>query len=258
MKYTCLTIAVLLTSILITGCGTRGSSGKDASVETEADTVSVPDTGYTGIKKYYSGDRLVKEVTFRNSIRHGEMKSYYPGGQLYQSFWYENGLREDSARWYYTEGQVFRSTPYRHDTADGIQVQYYRTGRIKARIQFINGLRAPFMEEFSSDGKLVKGYPEISFSLVDNYSSSGRVRVNLELSNKAAKVKFYRGEFTNGVFDTTKCVGIKTFNGKASLDLIKKESTRQDYIGIIAEVITDFGNKYLTYKKIDLPYKDLE
>jgi len=84
------------------------------------------------------------------------------------------------------------------------------------------------------------------------------VRINFELSDKGTDVKFYRGDITNGVFDTTRCTILKTENGKAFINLRKTGSEQVDYVGIIAEYLSDFGNKYLIYKKIDLPYKDLK
>lgn len=252
-RITCLLIIITI-PLLATSCAGKSSPGKKAESEEQVE----PDTGYTGIKKYYRGNRLVNEVTFKNGVRNGEMRTYYPGGQLYQTFNYVNGLREDSSRWYYTEGQVFRSTPYKHDTIDGIQKQYYRTGRLKAKITYVKGLRAPYLEEFTATGKLVRNYPEITYNLEDNYAKTGRIRVNLDITNSQSKVKFYIGEFTNGVFDTTKCVSIKNINGKHFVDLKKSGTEQSDYIGIIASIITDFGNSYLTYKKIELPYKDLK
>ena len=241
---------------LICACGGKGSGKKDLTTETEI--VSAPDTGYTGIKKYYSKQLLIKEITFKNGIRHGEMKSYYQGGQLYQTLWYENGLREDSAKWYYLEGQVFRATPYKHDTIDGTQKQYYRNGRVKAKLTYIKGLRTPSLEEYDQKGKLVSVYPEIVASIRDDYSTKGSVRINLELSNNATKVKFYRGDFINGVFDTARVTMLKTTTGKAFLDLKKTGSPQSEYVGVIAEILTSFGNIYLACKKVDLPYKDLK
>jgi hypothetical protein len=250
------TFWIFLLIILITfGCKGKGTSRKEA--DTGSDSLSVPDTGYTGIRKYYSKDILFKEVTFKNSVRQGEMKTYYPGGQLYQTFWYENGLREDTARWYYTEGQVFRATPYLHDTIDGIQKQYYRTGRLKAKIYYRKGFRTPQIEEYTNNGKLIKDYPEILYTITDNYKSSGKIRINLELSDKSKKVRFYRGDLNNGVFDTLKCIRIKPVNGKNYVDLRKTGSTGKDYINIIAVSVTDFGNNYIESKKISLPYIDL-
>jgi len=256
MKNFAIAFSLILIFLLASGCAGKGGAKKGSVAET--DTVTVADTGFTGIKKYFSSNRIVKEVTFKNGIRQGEMKSYYVGGQLYQTFWYENGLREDSAKRYYLEGQVFRSTPYKHDTIDGIQKQYYRTGKLKARIGYVKGLRTPLLEEFTQDGKLLKAYPEIVFNITDNYRTTGMVRINLELSDKSDRVKFFRGDFTDGLYDSTKCVKINTSNGKAFIDLRKSGSPQKDYAGIIGEVVTNFGNRHLAYKKIDLPYKDLK
>ncbi len=55
--------------------------------------LSVPDTGYTGIKQYMSGKTLVKEVTFKNGVREGLMKSFYQTGEVRQTFWYEKWFK---------------------------------------------------------------------------------------------------------------------------------------------------------------------
>jgi hypothetical protein len=173
------------------------------------------------------------------------------------TYWYENGFREDSSKWYYQEGQLFRSTPYKRDTIDGTQKQYYRNGKLKAKLKYIKGYRTPYLEEFSKQGKLIDNYPDLVINTVDDYESKGIYRVSLSLSDKSTKVRFYRGDFTNGVFDTTQCIRIKTIEGIGRLDLKKSGFQKSDYVGIIAEILTGFGNNYLLYKKIDLPYKDL-
>lgn len=249
-------VLFVLLLLIMAGCGGRGSSKKNQ--DTAIDTTSVPDTGFTGIKQYFSQEVLVKEATFKNGILHGETKTYYRGGQLNQTFWYENGMREDSARKYYLEGQVFRSTPYRHDTVHGTQVQYYRSGSVRARLNFYKGLRTPELEEYDRNGRLQKNYPEIVYSVNDNYSASGKVRINLGISDEKRRVKFYRGEFTNGVFDTAVCKLIPAINDLTFIDLRKSGTPQSDYVDVIAAIVTDFGNNYLTYKKIPLPYNDLK
>ncbi|HBC79227.1 MAG TPA: hypothetical protein DCZ51_11395 [Bacteroidales bacterium] len=255
MKTISNSILVFLILILASGCSGQRSSKPES--DTAADTLSVSDTGYTGITKYYSNDYLIKEVTFKNGVMQGEMRTYYQDGQLNQTIWYENGLREDSAKKYYLEGQVFRSTPFKHDTIDGTQIQYYRNGRVKARLKFIKGVRTPFLEEYKRDGKLIGEYPSIQFTIDDNYNKTGKIRINLTLSDTTRKARFYRGEFTNGVFDTTKCVLLPAIRGKTYLELKKSGNPGTGSVGIIGAIITDFGNRYLTYKKIDLPYKDI-
>jgi hypothetical protein len=256
MKTVFNSIVVILILVLASGCSGKGSSKKVS--DQAADSLLVPDTGYTGITKYYSNELLIKEVTFENGVMQGEMRTYYQGGQLNQTIWYENGLREDSVKKYYLEGQVFRSTPFKHDTIDGTQIQYYRDGHVRAKLKFTKGLRTPFLEEYTRDGKLVRDYPGILFTINDNYSTNGKVRIFLGLTDTTRKAKFYCGEFTNGVFDTTKCKLIAGINGKTYLDLKKSGTPQPGYIGIIGAVLTDFGNRYLLYKKIDLPYMDIK
>lgn len=250
--------ATLIVSVLLLnpGCTGRGNSNKDS--QSSSDTVSVADTGYTGIKQYFSGNTLVKEVTFKNGIRQGEMKSFYTTKQVRQSFWYENGLREDSAKWYYIEGPVFRATPYRRDTIHGIQQQYFKNGKIKARLGYEKGLRTFFFEEYTPDGKLISGYPDLVVSTRDNYKTNGTYMISLELSNKAAKVKYFHGDFSSGVYDTAHCEPIKTMNGIGSLNLKKSSSPTKSSIEVLAEVLTNYGNNYLLVKKINLPYNDLK
>ena len=247
---------LLITTLLfISGCNGKGTRKNNS--QSLNDTVSVPDTGYTGIKQYMSGQVLVKEVTFKNGVREGLMKSFYQDGKLRQTFWYQNGLREDSVKWYYQEGQLFRSTPYKRDTVDGIQKQYYRNGRLKAKLEYKKGFRTLFFEEYTPDGKLVGGYPELVVNAKDEYKTKGVYRISLELSDKSTKVRYYRGDLFNGVFDTAHCKSINTTKGIGNLYLKKTGSPKATSIGVITEILTNFGNNYLVYKKIDLPYNDL-
>jgi hypothetical protein len=251
MKIQTAAIFVLII-ILSAGCTGKGSSKKEKTAD--SDSLFAGDS----IVKYYSNRLLLKEVTFKDGVRNGLTKTFYPGGQLYQTFWYINDMKEDSARWYYLEGQLFRTTPFRHDTIDGIQKQFYRTGEIRAKIGYKKGLRTQFFQEFTKNGKLVSGYPDIVSKIEDDYKSKGLYRINLELSDNSTKVKFYKGEFINEQFDTAQYKVIKTLNGKAILDLKKTASAQPEYVNIIAEITTPLGNRYLLPKRINLPYKDLK
>lgn len=244
----------LILILAVAACTGKGSGKKT----TGNDTITVPDTGYTGIKQYMSGNHLVKEVTFKNGVREGLTKTFYAGGQVYQTFWYENGLRQDSGRYYYTEGQLFRTTPYKNDTIDGIQIQYYRTGKLKARIGYSKGLRTPYLEEYNSNGRLVKGYADITVTANDEYKTKGVYRITLALSDKSTKVKFFLGEFTDNRFDTTFIKQLDTVEGIARINLRKTGTPTQDYVGVIGALLTPYGNRHLVYKRIDLPYNDLK
>lgn len=248
-------LLLVLAISFITGCNGKGTVKKGSLAI--SDSITVPDTGYTGIKQYMIKKTLVKEITFKNGVREGLMKSFYPTGELRQTFWYENGLREDSSKWYYQEGQLFRSTPYKRDTIDGTQKQYYRTGRLKAKLGYSKGLRTTYLEEFTPEGKLVGGYPTLVVNVRDDYKVKGIYRVSLELSDKSTRVRYYSGDLSNGVFDTAHCKKINTIKGIGTLDLKKTGSPKSGYVGVIAEILTNFGNNHLVYKKIGLPYNDL-
>lgn len=256
MRTITVSLIIFLSIFFITGCNGKGGAKKDSG--SENDTVTVADTGFTGISKYLSGTRIAKEVTFKNGVRHGLMTTYYLSGKVRQTFWYENGLRQDSSRWYFEEGQLFRTTPFKNDTIDGIQIQYYRTGSLKAKIGYSKGLRTPYIEEFTKEGKVVGGYPQLVVNTRDDYKTKGLYKITLELSDKSPQVRFYKGDLSGGVFDTAHCEIIKTVNGIGNVDLRKTGSPTTNNVGIIAAILTNFGNNLLVYKKIDLPYTDLK
>jgi hypothetical protein len=256
MKIISGSLIIIASVFILAGCNGKRTSTKDSGLET--DTITVADTGFTGISKYMNGVLLFKEVTFKNGVRQGLMKTFYESGKVRQTFWYDNGVRQDSSIWYYEEGQVFRTTPYKNDTIDGIQKQYYRTGRVKAKIGYSKGLRTPYIEEFTPDGKVIGGYSQLVVNTLDNYKTKGVYRITLGLSDKSTKVRYYRGDLSGGVFDTAHCQRIKTVNGIGNLDLRKKSSPTGNSVGVIAEILTNFGNNRLVYKKIDLPYSDLD
>jgi hypothetical protein len=240
-----------LAILILSGC--IGKNRAKLETGAESDTIPVPDS----VVKYFSKDLLLKEVSFRNGVRNGLTKTYYPGGQLYQTFWYVDDLKEDSAKWFYTEGQLFRATPYNHDTIDGIQKQYFRTGELRAKIRYKKGFRTLEFEEFTREGKVIKNYPEIVINLKDTYKTDGRYTLNLELSDKSTRVKFYAGVFTDEIFDTTAIKPIRTIEGKATLVLSKTGLPKGGNLGIIAEFTTPYSNRHFLIKNIELLYNDL-
>ena len=140
------TIVILLT--LGIGCQNNNKKNSSSQNEKAEKAAAVPDTGFTGIKQSFSGGRLVKEATLKNGIRNGLMKTFDASGLLYQTFWYENGKRQDTGKWYWPDGKVFRKTPFKDDSAHGIQIQYYKTGVVRAKLEYKNGIRTPYLEEF--------------------------------------------------------------------------------------------------------------
>jgi hypothetical protein len=250
--------SVILILALALNHGCTGKRGSESSQGTGEEISSVPDTGFTGIKQYKSGGRVVMETTFKNGVKEGLSTTFYENGRPRGTTWYENGLREDSSKWFYVEGQLFRSTPFKRDTVDGIQVQYYRNGKVKARIGYKKGLRTFEFSEYDLNGRKYTGYPELVIETRDNYNTDGTYDISMSLSDKSTKVKYYRGEFGNGTFDSTKCEKIETIKGKGLLELKKTGTPQEGYVDILASILSPYGNSYLVYKKIDLPYNDLK
>ena len=254
MKLTLKIMLFCLPFLLIINCGRH----RNTTSETVAtDTLTVPDTGYTGIKQYFSGSNLVYEATLKNGVRHGLMRSFYAGGQVRVTYWYENGLREDSAKWYQPEGQLFRSTPYKNDTVHGTQIQYFRNGRVRAKLGFEKGLRTFFFEEYMQNGKLITNYPDVIVKTKDNYNANGTYNISLELSDPSTDVQYFYGDFSKGVYDTAAVAPIKIVNGVGNLTLKKSSSQTKPHIEILAAILTGYGNRYLLVKEIELPYNDL-
>lgn len=223
-------------------------------VQTAVPEVSVK---FTGVKPYYVNGELDKEVTFVKGVRNGITKTYYPSGGLKQVLYYNNALRTDTARWFYEDGKLFRTTPYVMDTIHGAQVQYYRSGRIKARMSYDMGLRLPDLEEYYDNGKLKIYKREIVITTRDEYEERGVFKVFAELDVKPTVVVFYRGELVNGAFDPYKVDKLTNSGGIGFLELRKSTTGNNGYVGIIAEYTTDFGNKNYLYKRVKVPYRDV-
>jgi len=241
--------------LLIINCGRHANTPNESI---PLDTLEVADTGFTGIRQYTQRgtDHVVREVTFKNGVQHGLTKTFYVGGQVQQTFWYENGLREDSAKWYHPDGNLFRSTPVVRDTIHGTQIQYFKNGRVRAKLGYEKGHRTFFFEEYLSNGRLITNYPDVIIKTRDNYNANGTYNISLELS-ASKDVKYFRGDFSKGVYDTTAVAPIRTVNGIGDLTLRKSSAQTKPYIEILASILTDYGNRYLLVKRIDLPYNDL-
>lgn len=257
MKLMRSTLILILIISVFSGCNSKNPAKKE-TLPAIIDSVSVKDTGFTGIKKYMGGKYLIKEITFKNGIREGLMKAFYMTGEVRQTFIYHNGFREDSSIWYFQEGQIFRVTPYVKDTIDGIQKQYFRTGQLRAKIGYSKGARTNFFQEFNTDGKLISGYPSLVVNVTDAYKKNGTYIISLGLSNKSVNVRYWRSELSGERFDTAHCEKINATKGIGTLTLKKSSSPKPATVNIVAEILTNFGNNFLVYKKIDLPYKDLK
>lgn len=215
------------------------------------------DTGYTGIKTIMRGGVKVKEVHYTNGIREGLTRTFYKGGVTEQEIPYSDDARNGEAKWFYPDSKLFRVTPYENDTINGDQIQYYKSGRVKARINYVNGVRSPLLDEYAMSGVKVTEYPELTFKVIDKYREKGVYKIYLEMSNLTENVNYYRGDFVNGLVDLSVCKPLLQSATTGYLDMIKGDSTGADSVVVIAAYLTNFGNRLYYRIAIPLPYKDL-
>jgi antitoxin component YwqK of YwqJK toxin-antitoxin module len=248
-------IYIILLVLIFQSCNSSKTDSADKSVQASEQS----EENFTGVKKYYEGEILKKEVTFKNGIKEGLNKNYYDDGRLKRTIWYENNLKEDTAKWYYTDGSVYRATPYKNDKIQGIQIKYHRNGRIMAEIPYRHGLRTPGLKEYYDNGLEVGNIPSITIQKINStdYSSDGVVSITLALSNKSKNVKFYKGGLVDGAFDPKLAKDITASSGMAYFEVYKKETGGKNYVDVVAEYTTRFRNKEIIIRRIKLPYDDL-
>jgi len=215
------------------------------------------DTGYTGMKNYMRDGVKVKEVHFTNGVREGLTRTFYRGGVTEKEIIYSNGARNGEAKWYYPDSKLFRVTPYENDTINGSQIQYYKNGKVKARINYINGIRSPKLEEYAMSGVRVTDYPEVTYRVTDNYRERGIYKIFIEMSDLAENVKYYRGDYVNGLVDLSVCKSLLQTATTGYLDMKKTDGAAADSVTVIAGYLTGFGNRLYYRIAIPLPYKDL-
>lgn len=213
---------------------------------------------FTGLKRFYSEGKLIKEVTFKDGAKDGLCKNYYDDGRLKTTIVYSNNQRSDTSKWYYPEGSVYRATPYKDNRIHGIQTKYYKNGRVQAELPYVNGLRTPGLKEYYEDGRKVTGMPSIEYEINDSYYASHKnLRIICKLSNESKNVDFYKGTLSGGAFDPEKCTKVTISSGMGYIELKTDNSRGKNYVDVIAVYTTRFRNKEIITRRIILPFNNL-
>jgi len=248
-------ITILMTVLIVAAFSCTGGNPGDGGGRKEKQAA---DTGYTGLKNYMRDGVKVKEVHFTNGVREGLTRTFYRGGVTEQEIPYRDGARNGEAKWFYPDSKLFRVTPYENDTINGAQIQYYKSGRVKARINYVNGVRSPGLDEYAMSGVKVTEYPEVTYRTTDLYNEKGVYKIFVEMSNLTENVNYYRGDFVNGLVDLSVCKPLLQTATTGYLDMKKSDSAGADSVVVIAAYLTDFGNRLYYRIAIPLPYKDLK
>lgn len=246
-----LLLTAIVVSVACTG-NTPHEKGEQAGKERHKG-----DTGYTGIKNYFSGEYKVKDVEFKNGIKDGVTHTYYKGGIVKNEILYKNNVKNGDSKWYYPDGKLFRVTPYLNDTINGSQIQYYKSGKVKAKIDYVDGRRVPVLSEYDIYGIKVTDYPKITYRVVDNYKTNGVYKIFIEMSDLSENVKYYKGDYVNGLVDLSACTPLLQNATTGYLDLKKGTANAADSIPFIAGYLTTYGNRLYYRIAVPVPYKDL-
>jgi len=82
-------------------------------------------------------------------------------------------------------------------------------------------------------------------------------KVFVEMADMAENVKYYRGDFVNGLVDMDSLLPMLQTATTGYLDLQKTQGHKADSVVVVASYLTPFGNRLYYRLPIPLPYKDL-
>ncbi|NJK86221.1 MAG: toxin-antitoxin system YwqK family antitoxin [Bacteroidales bacterium] len=201
--------------------------------------------------------KLESEGYYINNLKHGEFRTYYSStGIVNISAFYKNGLKEGNETWYYENGKPYRINPYVNGKINGTQKWYYRNGKPMGEVPYKNGSPGIGLKEYDENGKLITKYPEIVIEEVNQIVLGNKLILNLSLSNKAKKVKFYIHELDEGIYTNKYMFEIPVKNGigKQVYD-VPPGFFSMTKLNIVAVYQTPKGLPYVMQKKYNLALK---
>lgn len=195
-------------------------------------------------KTYYKSGSIKSEITVKNNKKNGPAKKYYTSGELHTLVNYVNNIKEGETIWYYKNGQPYRVTNYVHGKIQGIRKIYYENGKLQAEIPYKNGELIEGTKEYNESGELIKQDISIIFKTKDLIKFENKYYLQMSLSNKSKRVKFYEiRTYSNGesILNT-----INTKNGIGQMEfLVVPGSFVMKTIKVRAEYKSKLGNTYL-------------
>lgn len=186
-----LLIAFLL---LFTACNIESGSNKEGKSTKKEKTKD-------GIRKaYHDNGKLKSEVTYVNGKKNGLARDFYNTGQVRVEISYKDGIKDGDSKMYYENGKLFRLTPYKDGLIDGIQKRYRENGDLMCEAPFKLNKPGTGLKEYTLKNKLKTDYPEIRVKEINKMVLNNEFMLQLTLSEKARKVKFYLGELQDGQY----------------------------------------------------------
>jgi hypothetical protein len=219
---------------------------KEVKSKKKADTTD-------GVKKYYSKDgKLKTELTILNGKRNGVAKTYYKNGRVSLEMNYKMGKREGVSNRYYENGSLYQETNYKEDKMHGARKKYREDGQPMSIARYENDRPCSGLQEFLSKGDKKDNFPSIVITAEDRLKQEGIYIINLSLSDKSRRVKFYIGNLSASGCLSEKLISVmtdkNTGKGKVPYSLPPRGFMMEE-LNFVAEVETNLGNTYITQKK---------
>lgn len=207
------------------------------------------------IGKYPDGT-IRARVPYVGNVKHGLATSYDQMGNRSLEITYEHGKRVGVSRRYHEGGkQIYQTTEYQHDQVHGVQRKYRSDGTLLSESRYVAGKPCLGLKEYLDDQQLKEKYPTLQVKEINLLPETGRYRVEVSLSEKVSRVRFYKGKLTK-----EGCI-------PGRLELLQYDRSRRtgfyeyrlppggflmEELNLIAEVKTKLGNVYVVQRTVPI------
>ncbi len=241
-------IVLALFILVCLGC-TQSPSKKNENKEDSKDGTKV-------IKTTYSNGKPKAEVSYKDGKKNGLSKSFDKEGKISLELPYINNKREGKSKKYYEGGQqLYQTTEYKDDLMNGMQIKYRENGDVLSEAQYEKNFPCLNLKEYYKDNTLKKEYPKIVVTPIDRLDSQGVYILQISMSEKVRKVKYYTGKLTSVGCLSDDLYSIllneQAKTGKLTYNL-GPGGFMMEELNIIAVVETNYGNSYITQRKYNL------
>jgi hypothetical protein len=236
-------LPIVVVVLLASSCETKK---KEVKSKKPADTTD-------GLKKYYANDgKLKTELTIVKGKRNGVAKTYYKNGKVSLEMNYKMGKRDGTSKRYYENGTLYQETNYKEDKIDGVREKYREDGKPMSIARYENDRPCSGLQEFLLKGEKKDNFPSIVITPEDRLKPEGVYIINLSLSDKSRRVKFYIGNLSASGCLSEKLISVmsdkNTGKGRVPYSL-PPGGFMMEELNFVAEVETILGNTYVTQKK---------
>jgi len=223
-----------------------------AKVRTQEERKAKKENGV--VEQHKKDGTLINSITYKNGKKNGIAKKYYPDGSIHSEVFYKDNIKEGESIWYYLNGNKYRTTNYKKGIKEGKLKRYYESGELKSEQTYANNNPVNDLKEYTKEGKLKTNYPKIILTKNSKYKGNLKfVYINIKLSKKKRKTKFYLGKYKRGWELYTDLVPISKKRNSATLErVIYNNSNVAEKIYITVIYKTKFANYKILQKSYNL------